>query len=232
MSILEKKLYRYETHLHTSPVSRCASVSPEETVAFYQALGYDGVFLTNHFLDGNIGIDRDRPYEEKIAFYFSDFDKAAAAGKALGLKVFPGVELSYGGTDFLIYGLDRQWYLDHPEIMDMTKRQELALMQDAGALVVQAHPFREKDYIDHIRLYPRSVEAVEVINATNTDEENAMARLYAAHYGLRMVAGSDNHKAGGQKKLAGIRTEAPLTCVEDYMAAVRAGETEIFTMNL
>jgi dihydrodipicolinate synthase/N-acetylneuraminate lyase len=26
----------------------------EETLKFYKALGYDGVFITNHFIDGNI----------------------------------------------------------------------------------------------------------------------------------------------------------------------------------
>ena len=46
--------FKYETHCHTSPVSKCAKASVEETVRFYQSIGYDGLFITNHFLDGNI----------------------------------------------------------------------------------------------------------------------------------------------------------------------------------
>lgn len=225
------KEYLYETHVHTSPVSRCAVATPEETVTFYREMGYDGLFLTNHFLDGNIGIDFDRPYAEKIEFYFSDYEKALQIGREQSFKVFPGVELSYGGTDFLIYGLDKAWYLAHPEIMTLSKREELALMKSAGAFIVQAHPFRERDYIDHIRLYPRSVEAVEVLNLGNSEQANRMAELYAAQYGLAMVAGTDNHMAGAQRSLAGIKTQTPLCSVEDYIDAVRTGKTEIFRID-
>ena len=59
-------VYKYETHLHTSPVSKCAKATPRESLEFYKSAGYDGVFVTNHFLDGNIGISADAPYEEKI----------------------------------------------------------------------------------------------------------------------------------------------------------------------
>ncbi|MBR3304609.1 MAG: histidinol-phosphatase, partial [Christensenellaceae bacterium] len=64
-------MYKYETHCHTLPVSRCAKASVADTVRFYREAGYDGLFITNHFLDGNINIDRNAPYEEKIRFYFS-----------------------------------------------------------------------------------------------------------------------------------------------------------------
>ena len=50
------KIYRYETHLHTSPVSKCGKVSVRENLEFYKELGYDGVFITNHFLDGNLNM--------------------------------------------------------------------------------------------------------------------------------------------------------------------------------
>ena len=74
------KMYKYETHLHTSPVSRCAKASVRESLEFYKSLGYDGVFITNHFLDGNINIDKSKPYAEKIDFYFSDYEKALELG--------------------------------------------------------------------------------------------------------------------------------------------------------
>ena len=93
-------MYKYETHLHTAPVSRCAKASVRENLEYYKGLGYDGVFITNHFLDGNINFDKTKPYEEKIEFYFSDYEEAVAIGKELGIKVFLGVELSEYGTDF------------------------------------------------------------------------------------------------------------------------------------
>ena len=223
-------MFRYETHLHTSPVSRCASAGVEETLTFYKSLGYDGVFITNHFLDGNINIDKTLPYEEKIAFYFSDYEKGLEIGKALGIKVFCGVELTYGGTDFLVYGLNKDWFLAHPEIMGMAKSEELAFLMENGALVIQAHPYREAFYIDHIRLFPRSVHGVEVINSSRSDEENRMAKIYAENYGLIPFAGSDNHSASRHKLLAGVCCEEPVCDTEDFIKKVKENKMEIFTL--
>ena len=233
-------MYKYETHCHTSPVSYCGRATPEETVQFYHSRGYDGLFITNHFLDGNIAPEaKTLPYQEQIEFYFSDYEKAYAEGKSAGIKVFPAVELSHKGTDFLIYGLYKDWYLSHPEIISMEKTEELLLMKEAGAFIVQAHPYREANYIDHIRLFPRSVHAVEVINSSQPALCNVLPDVYADTYGLKKTAGSDNHFAfrffehsrekGYCLEIAGIQTEQPLSCPEDYAAAVLNGETEIFT---
>lgn len=221
-------MYKYETHLHTWPVSACAKVGVEENLKYYKEQGYDGVFITNHFLDGNINIDHRLPYAERVAFYFSDYERALEIGNELGIKVFCGVELSYGGTDFLVYGLDKQWYLDHPAILEMEKTAELALMMESGALVIQAHPFREAHYIDHIRLFPRHVHGVEILNAGRTAEENEMARLYAAHYGLPAFAGSDNHFGRNARALAGIESDTPLQSAQDLVRRFKAGTLRTF----
>ena len=46
-------MYIYETHLHTSPISACAKASTRESLEFYKAAGYAGVFMTEHFIDGS-----------------------------------------------------------------------------------------------------------------------------------------------------------------------------------
>ena len=221
-------MFRYETHLHTAPVSKCAKATVEQTLRFYHRLGYDGVFITNHFLDGNLNIDRSLPYEERLAFYCSDYEAALALAPEVGIKVFFGVELSNGGTDFLIYGLPPAWYFAHPGIMEMKKSEELAFMRSEGALVIQAHPFREAAYIDHIRLYPRQIDGVEIINAGRKDDENRLAAIYARAYGLLETAGSDNHSAGAAPRLCGVETEEPICSPEDYIRLLRAGKTQIF----
>ena len=63
-------MFKYETHLHTFPVSKCAKASVEESLLFYNELGYDGVFITNHFIDGNINISPLETYQKRINFYF------------------------------------------------------------------------------------------------------------------------------------------------------------------
>ena len=81
-------MYRYETHLHTYPVSQCAGVDAVKSLEIYKEMGYDGVFVTNHFLDGNINLEvRELPYEEQIEFYFSDYEKAKAASEEILVNV-------------------------------------------------------------------------------------------------------------------------------------------------
>ena len=220
--------YLYETHLHTSPVSKCAKAGVRESLEFYKSLGYEGVFITNHFIDGNINCARSLPYSERIEFYFSDYEEGVRIGREIGLSVFSGIESSYRGTDFLIYGLDKQWYLDHPEIEEMKKSQMLPFMAEAGALIIQAHPFRESAHIDHIRLFPRCVHGVEVYNACRKDFENAMAEHYAQSYSLIPFAGTDNHKASGKTQLGGMQSETPIVDELDFVRRVKNGEMTPF----
>ena len=224
-------MYRYETHLHTYPVSRCAKSTVREALECYKSLGYDGIFITNHFLDGNINIEKDRPYEEKLEFYCSDYEEGLRLSEEIGIKVFFGVEMSYKGTDFLIYGLDKSWYLAHPEIMNMVRSELLTFLMNSGALVIQAHPYREAHYIDHIRLFPRHVHGIEIINASRPAFENDMAAYYAQYYGLIPVAGSDNHNTTKKKALAGVEFDSPIRDEADFVARVIAREAKIFTLN-
>ena len=221
-------MYRYETHLHTSPVSRCARSSVREMLEFYKSENYAGVFITNHFLDGNVGIDRSHPYEERIQFYFSDYEEGKRLEEEIGIRVFCGIEATHGGTDFLIYGLDKEWFLAHPESMEMKKSQFLPFCMEEGALVIQAHPFREAGYIDHIRLFPRCVQGVEIYNASRPDFENEQAEHYAKTYGLIAVAGSDNHLAAKPRYLGGLEFDTPLESEADFVTRVKGGEGKIF----
>lgn len=223
-------MYLYETHLHTSPVSKCAKVNVRENLEFYQSIGYAGVFITNHFIDANISVDPTLPYADRIRCFFSDYEEGVQIGHEIGLDVLCGAELSYRGTDFLVYGLDKEWYLAHPEIEGMKKSEELPYLMEHGALVIQAHPFREAGYIDHIRLFPRSVHGVEIDNACRTPFENEMAAQYAKNYGLLPFAGSDNHVGAARPRLSGMRFDVKLCDEADFVARIKNGEGELFSL--
>ena len=222
--------FLYETHLHTAPVSRCARYDVRTNLQFYKTLGYEGVFITNHFIE-TLSDKRWLPtYEENINYFCTDYEEGLQIGEEIGIKVLFGWETSYQGTDFLIYGLDKTWLLAHPEIMEMKKRAQLEFFMEHGALVIQAHPFREAKYIDHIRLFPRSVNGVEVINGCRTDFENKMAAQYAKNYDLLTFAGTDNHRALDQPKLAGMRFETLILNEADFAERIKIGEGEVFSM--
>lgn len=222
-------MYLYETHLHTAPLSACAKAEIPETLEYYKSLGYAGVFLTNHFLDGNIEHSvRELPYEERIEHFFASQDIAVRLGEELGISVFSCCEMSYRGTDFLVYGLDREWCLSHKDMDKMKKTELLTLLISDGILVIQAHPFHEARYIDHIRLYPRQIHGVEVFNASMTELKNKLAEDYCRAYNLIPFAGSDNHTASEKQILGGMATEAPIASVQDFVSAVLSGVAKPF----
>ena len=220
-------MYLYETHLHTSPVSKCAGASVRETLEYYKSAGYAGVFMTDHFIDSNIAVEaRELPYREKIEFYFSAYEEGVKIGKEIGLDVFYGFEMSQGWAHILVYGIDKEWCLAH-EDMDKIRRTTLMnMMREDGAFLVQAHPFRTVD--TEIVLFPHHVHAVEIFNASRGDFENRLACQYAENYGLPTFAGSDNHRAGHRKVFGGIMTERRIESVEDFVQMALAGEYQPF----
>lgn len=221
-------MYKYETHLHTSPASPCAHADVYESVEFYKKMGYDGLFITNHYSDINIRTDDE--HIQCINAIFYDYEQAVKIGKELKIKVFCGLEITYMGTDFLIYGLNKEWYLNNLHIRNMENSEKLKYMMSCGALVIHAHPFREDFYIDHIRLYPDCVHGVEIVNGRRPEHENNMAKLYANHYNLIEFAGSDNHDASKQKSLAGVCSKTPVFDEADFVRRVKNREIEVFTL--
>lgn len=219
----------YETHCHTSPMSGCAKAGLRETLEFYASAGYAGVFITNHFLDGNIDKSiRELPYHERIKRYFAVCEEGRAIGEEIGLDVFPGIEMTYKGTDFLVYGIGEEWCLAHEDMDKMKKSELLQLLMDDGALVIQAHPFRESISIDHIRLFPRHVHGVEVFNAGRPDFVNFLADQYCKNYELIPFAGTDNHRGGNQTLFGGMATETPILDVRDFIERVLSHEARPF----
>lgn len=212
--------YLYETHLHTSESSACSKVCAAEQVRLFKNAGYTGIVITDHFIGGNSAVDRSLPWDAWVDGFCRGYEKAKAEGDRLGLQVFFGWEAGYRGTEFLIYGLDKQWLLDHPQIRDCTVQEQYQLVHRDGGIVIHAHPFRVEPYIPEIRLYPEHVDAVEAINATHSSpasvshknpQWNDQAMAYARKHGLPMTSGSDQHRpemiGGGMvfgRKLADI----------------------------
>ena len=220
--------YRYETHCHSAESSRCARATAEDQVRFYLDQGFDGLFITDHFLGGNTTAPAALSPRRQLEIFLRGYDRAREAGEKLGLKVFFGWEFAHLGCDFLTYGLSRQWLLENEGLEKMDIGAYLDYVRREGAYVVHAHPFREDFYIPYIQLLPRRVDAVEILNANRKEFENRMAALYAENYGLPALAGSDNHHAAGQKRLCGIETEEPLQSEQDFIRLLRSGEYRIF----
>lgn len=234
--------YKYETHLHTTEGSACGSSPAKDYVKVYADFGYSGFFVTDHFWGGNTCVNRDLPWEEWVNQYCSGYEHAYIEAEKYNsehpdkepFRVFFGFEQTFEGDDYLIYGLDRNWLLTHPEVVRMSQKDLFAAVNEAGALMIQAHPFRFRDYQHAIHVHPRDVHGVEVYNAGNKPTENDMAALYVAHYGFPVTSGSDIHNIGfitnrnpGTMAVGGMEFNEPLTCVQDYVDFIKNSKGKI-----
>ncbi len=214
--------YKYETHMHTSEGSACASSTAGKMAVKYKEEGYTGIFVTDHYFNGNSSIPRELPWEERVRRYCLGYEHAKAKGEEIGLDVFFGFEFGNGQSDLLTYGLDGKWLLEHPEILEMPCHEYIKFVHSFGGMVIHAHPFRMEDYIQSFILCPRYEDGVEVINASNRFTEfNDHARAYAEWYDLPMTAGSDSHNTDTRFYPGGIVTDFRITSPADYIDTVK-----------
>ena len=220
-------LYKYETHAHTSETSKCSRIGGAELARYYKSIGYTGLIITDHYFNGNTTVPRELLWEERVQLFCEGYEAAKAEGDKIGLDVFFAWEYSWGGNDFVIYGLDKDWILANPDQLTWKPREYMTKVREAGALVIHAHPFREAGYIEAVRLIPRDVDGVEVINAARADEDNRRADWYAESYGLLKSAGSDNH-SGKCGRLAGVYLPERIASMADFVRLMKDGKGEIF----
>jgi len=214
--------YKYETHAHTSGLSRCGKISPRALVRLYAGMHYAGLCITNHF-----GGRKDQPWNERVELLHNAYMEALDEGEKLGVDVFFGWEYSCTHAhDFLTYGLDERWLYAHPEIQDMTTCEYLDFTRSSGGFVVHAHPFRE-DREGVVCLRPHHVDAVEVVNTGRSDEVNRLAAQYAKNYNLPRFAGSDTH-SGRKESFAGISFANRIADIHDMITRFKNGEGELF----
>ena len=228
--------YLYETHMHTSESSRCGSCTGEEMARACKEAGYTGIIITDHSWYGNCRIDRNLPWKEWVDAFCKGYENARRWGDANDLSVFFGFESCYRGPEVLIYGVDKRWLKAHPQLKDASIAEQYRLVHEAGGMVIQAHPFREEDYMEVIGQYPDLVDGLEGVNATHCSplslhhknpQWDRQARELARRKGLPITAGSDVHSTvlfGG-----GVAFKRKLASIEDYCAAILGGEDYILT---
>ena len=227
--------YKYETHLHTSEASACGSSKAADYISVYKRIGYDGIFVTDHFFGGNTCVSFELDWSARIQQYCSGYEAALEEAQKQNeidggnFKVFFGIEQTFDGDDYLIYGLNKEWLLAHPEIESMNHGQLFEAVSQAGGLMIQAHPFRLRGYIQAIHLHPREVHGIEVYNGGNTPDQNELALAYAKAYDFPMTSGSDIHnitfalenKIEGKMNLGGMEFDEPLNNIEDYIRLIK-----------
>ena len=215
--------YLYETHLHTSEASACGQISGSDYNDFMMSRGFSGMFVTDHFFNGNSAVPRYFSWKEKVKQYVSGYEKACAAAKGRDFDVLFGVEYNFNGDEYLIYGVDEAWLLANDDILPCSKEEVYRRVHEAGGIMIQAHPYRERYYLQDIRLTPAICDGIEIYNAANPDNQNALAYRYALELNVPMTAGSDIHFFH-EKPMGGMLLPERLHSPAEYVEVVKKGE--------
>ena len=212
--------FLYETHMHTSEVSACARATAEQQVVLYKKMGYTGVIITDHFINGYTTCPKKFPWKKKMEFFVSGYENAKKAGDMCGLDVFLGWEFTIRGSDFLTYGLDLDFLLENPDVDKLEIDDYSRLVRESGGFLAQAHPYRDEHYIENpFPVDPCYIDAVEVFNAMDKDISNYRTREYADENNLPVQAGTDFH-GRSFNLFSGIKLHKKAESIHDIIDAI------------
>jgi predicted metal-dependent phosphoesterase TrpH len=169
-----------DLHTHSFPASQCSSMSVENLIKQAKLIGLDGICLTDHN-------------------YVWDNTKIEDLRQKHGFLVLGGNEITTDQGDVLVFGLDK-------DIQGIIGLKDLRREVNAkGGFMIAAHPFRGFLMFGVSKLgltlkeaknrtIFKYVDAIEVMNAKVTIEENGFASEVATALGFRKTGGSDAHE--------------------------------------
>ncbi len=218
-------MYYYETHVHSKEGSACGMSSAREMVQAYKKAGYTGFALTNHFLGGNTSVPRDLDWETRMKMYYQAYLDAKEEGDKLDFDVLFGIEEGYGhGKEILIYGIDLDFLLAHPDWKSTAIDTYAKWVHEAGGIIIHAHPNRRRDYIDP-DFAPRYdiCDGIEVYNSCDTAEINIQNRKDTSQMDKFMTSGGDIHSKDDERiGLAGIGFEHRIRTSAEWVTALKS----------
>ena len=220
--------YKYQMHSHTLPCSDCSEMYPEELVRALAEGGFSGCVITNHFFNGNSGIDRRLPWEEFVWQYERDYLELKKYAEQYDIDIIFGIEEHVGrGLEILCYGITPEILYDHPELRERNLELWYNILKSNGALCIQAHPFRDMPYIPWPQVLPLElIDGIEVFNADNSEENNFEAEAFLRmHPDLITTSGADTHKPD-TACLGGILTKKRIRDGKELVEVLKSGDYE------
>ena len=131
-----------DLHAHSSGISRCCKIDGKDMVVVTKNSGMDGVILTNHYDKDYITVDA----YDLATRYVNEYKYVKECGDQIGFRVFFGIEVTmakHNNVHMLVYGVDCDFLLKHPNLYDNTIDELSKLVKDNNGILVQAHPLRK-----------------------------------------------------------------------------------------
>ncbi len=203
--------YKIELHAHTRPASPCSEIEPKRLIELYAEKGFDGVVITNHFVDFLIKSENPK---EAADIYLKDYYEAVSEGEKRGIKVYLGMEVRFPEScnDYLVYGIGEQ---DIGEVFSYIHSDYITFyknFKNGKNIILQAHPFRNGMELQN----PDYIDGIEVFNMhPNHNSRVAVAARYAAeHKNFIKIGGTDFHHNNHQGLAAMLSKRLPEDSVD------------------
>lgn len=189
-----------DTHIHEKTYSSDSFMSLEEIVARAQAIGLDGICITDHESNGLK-------------------DHAAAYSKKTGFLILVGAEILTHEGDITTFGLETL------PTEKLHAQQLIDRVLKAGGVAMSAHPFRQNNRgMGHSLRKVRGLSGIEAFNGSTPMHHNLHAYSVAAELNIPTFGASDAHVV---EKIGKYATIFPGTIrdMTDFIEAVKQGET-------
>ena len=218
--------YKTELHCHTKHVSRCAGHDAEGIVEMYLEAGYTSIVITEHLAAGTFVNMQDKSLEEQMEHFVQGYRKVKEAAKGR-LNVLMGAEVNFAGTlstDYLIYGLEEEFYHRCPDVYTQNKYWTASLVRNNGGVFIQAHPFRTNCAVTEEFV----LDGIEVWNGHPFQKNhNRIAREFAKDYPNYILTSGGDHHDYNMYPDAGILTREPIVTEKQLAEVLRSRDFEL-----
>jgi len=222
-------MYKIETHMHTNHVSPCATLDAAALAEGYQNAGFAAVAVTDHYnrdAFAYLGMDTTRPGDYLSAF-LDGFRRMREECAKRNILVYRGAELRFDEcfNDYLLYDYPDELLKDPEAVFRMGLAAFAPLARDAGALLIQAHPFRRG-------CTPASAGDLDGVEVQNLNphhlphNNNDRAEEYAVRHHLLRTGGSDCHNTG-ETGVGGIVSDLLPEDTAAFVRLIRSGNYTI-----
>lgn len=165
-----------DLHTHSSGISRCCQIPAPEVLKVAKDVGLYGIVLTNHYQKYYVEDGDARAFARR---YVEEFRYAKRCGAELGMTVIYGMEITMHRHDdihMLLYGIDESFTEEYPTVYDMTQKELYALAVSHGGILIQAHPFRGRNYpLDPDYLHGYEINCHPGYRTSRYDDVTALA---------------------------------------------------------
>ena len=191
----EMREYRYELHCHCSEISPCGQLPAEDLARLYEAAGYDGIVLTDHFRQDILEALPGSSWREKREAFLEPYRRLEEKYRDSGFWIARGAELRFGTNenDFLLFGFADELFLEEGETWPFMELPEFYETYKKEMLIIQAHPNRADS------CFPEPIRYLHGIEVKNTcprhENGNELSRKTAEENPwLIATGGSDCHR--------------------------------------